>query len=331
MKALRSPINLVLLAVGGSATAVLLFFAVQSWTGGGGGSYAPIEDVFAVDEDTLLVAGNTGQDSDIRRTSHLALLELDGRMHSAITANEAIEVLGVADDIVWLRSDSKGIHARTLPALEMIDGIDAAIQKHGPLSHRAEPQGFNATHLRVMGGDYEKYAVSRTGAIEPESPDTAWTRIGARASEGEQEVSFKEVRALQATAKDAGLNTPVFANKEFEPGIFMFEDPPSVLVTSFDLVVGGHSQSLHRMHTDGTLLWSTTAEALTDALELEGQWIHIDWVGVRGDSIFALTEISEFERDSDGHDWEQHVPRLIEVDPKTGKVVASHAVRPDAS
>lgn len=328
----RSPLHYALLGVVGVAAAVQLFFVAQDCSFAmRRGATAPIEDVYAVDADTLLVAGNTGQDSDLRRTGHLALLELDGRLHSAVTSDEALDVLGVADDIVWLKSDSLGIHARTLPSLEMIDGINAAIQKHGPLSHRAQPQGFTTTHLRVMGGDSKKYAVSRTGEIEPESPDTKWTRIGARASEGEQEVSFKEVRALQATAKDAGLNTPTFANKEFEPGIFMFRDPPSVLVTSFDLVVGGQSQSLHRMQTDGTLLWSTTAEMLADAVELEGQWIHIDWVGVRGKSIFALIEISEFHRDSEGDDWENHVSRLIEVDPKTGDVLASHAVKPDAS
>jgi hypothetical protein len=329
MKAFRSVYNAALLAVGVVSGAVLLFFNAQDCRVGGGASHAPIEQVYAVDEDTLLVAGNTGQDSDIRRTSHLALLELDGRLHSAVTAKEAVEVLGVADDIVWLESDSHGIHARSLPELTMIDGINAAIQQHGPLSHRAEPQGFTATHIRLLGGDFEKYAVSRSGQIEREAEDAEWTRIGGRASEGEREVPFKEVRALQATAKEKGLNTPVFVDKGLEPGIFKFDDPPSVLVTSFDLVVGGHSQSLHRMQTDGTLLWSATAEALTDALELNGQWIHIDWVGVRGETIFVLAEISEFDRDSEGNDWESHVPRLIEVDPKTGVVLASHAVKSD--
>ena len=328
----RSPFHYALLGVVGVAAAVQLFFAAQDCSVAmSAASGPPIDDVYAVDADTLLVTGNTGQDSDIRRTGHLALLELDGRMHSAVTVDEAIEVLGVADDIVWLESDSLGIHARTLPGLEMIGGINEAIQKHGPLSHRAEVKGFTPTHLRVLGGDSKKYAVSRAGEIALESPDTEWARVGSRASEGEQEVSFKEVRALQTTAKDAGLNTPTFAAKEFEPGIFMFDDPPSVLVTSFDLVVGGHSQSLHRMQTDGTLLWSTTAEMLTDAMELEGQFIHIDWVGVRGDKIFALTEISEFHRSSEGDDWESHTSRLIEVDPKTGKVLASHAVNAEAS
>ncbi len=296
-----------------------------------GGSHAPIDEVYAVDADTLLVTGNTGKDSDIRRTGHLALLELDGRLHSAINAKEAIDVLGVADDIVWLRSDGHGLHARALPSLAMIEGIDAAIQQHGPLSHRAAPQGFSPTHLKLLAGDNKTYTVTRDGVIEPEASDAEWTRIGARASEGEREVPFKEVRALQATAKEAGLNTPTFADKQLEPGIFMFEDPASVLVTSFDLVVGGHSQSLHRMKTDGTLMWSTTAETLADALELEGQSILFEWVGVRNDAVFVLAQISEYQRDSEGDEWATHMQRLLEVDPSTGSVLRSHDVKADAS
>lgn len=286
----------------------------------------PIEHVYAVDDDTLLVAGSSGKDSDIRRTSQLALLELDGRLHTVIDSNEAVEVLGVADTVVWLRNESAGVHARRLPDLALVEGINAAIEAHGPLSHRAQPEGFSETHLRLLAGDNQRYLVGLDGSIEPDAPDAGWTPRGRRRTKGDPAVSHREVRALQAQAKNAGLNTPLPVNNWLEPGVFMFDDPPSVLMTSIDLVVGGHSQSLHRMATDGSLLWSASAETLANALELDGQWIHMDWVGVRDDTIFVLAEVSEFHRDGEGYDSEQHHPLLIEVDPNTGVVQATRDV-----
>lgn len=310
----------VALAIGGAAAV----FAGAFGSGGG----APIDDVFAVDEDTLLVAGNTGRDIDVRRSGQLALLELDGTLHTVVRSDEAIDVIGVADDIVWLRDRTRGIHARTLPDLELIEGIGEAVKSHGPLSHRAEPDGFTATHVRLVAGDGKRYVVDRDGAIKADDGKTEWTPRGEREAKGERAVSFEQVRALVTKAEEAGLGTPGLVTDPLEPGAVVIDDPESVLVKSVDLVVGGRSFGLHRMTLDGTVLWSTTAAELMDALELEGQLVLMDWVGVRDDTIYVLVELTEYGSDVDGNDYESNHQQLVEVDPATGTVRATHPVAP---
>lgn len=310
----------VALAIGGAAAVFAGVF------GSGGG--APIDHVFPVDEDTLLVAGNTGRDIDVNRSGQLALLELDGTLHTVVRSDEAVDVIGVADDIVWLRDRTRGIHARTLPDLGLIEGIGEAVKSHGPLSHRAEPDGFTATHVRLLAGDGKRYVVDRNGTITADDEKTEWTPRGGREAKGERAVSFEEVRALMTKAEEAGLAKPGLVTDPLEPGAVVIDEPKSVLVKTFDLVVGGHSQGLHRMQLDGTVLWSTTAPKLMDALELEGQLVMMDWVGVRDDTIFVLVELTEYSSDMDGNDYETNQQQLVEVDPATGAVRATHPVAP---
>jgi len=309
-------------------TAALTAGLIAATYGGlfGAGGSAPIDQVFVLDEDTLVVAGNTGRDTDFHRKGQLALLELDGTLHTVIESDVPVEIIGVADDVVWLRDREQGIHARTLPGLELVPGIGEAVNNHGPLSHRAQAEGFSNTHVLLLAGDAKRYRVDLEGTITLDEGDASWTPRGGRLEQGERAVSFEEVRALMTRAEEAGLNAPGVVTDPLEPGTVVLDDPPSVLLTSFDLVVGGRSNGLHRMNVDGTLMWSTTAPALMDALELEGQLVLIDWVGVRDDTVYALLELTEYESDAEGNDYELNHQQLVEVDPKTGAVRATHPV-----
>jgi hypothetical protein len=55
-----------------------------------------------------------------------------------------------------------------------------------------------------------------------------------------------------------------------------------------------------------------------DATELDGQLILIEWAGLRAGKIFALVQLGEYE---------QFAQEIVEIDPDTGEVIASHPVQ----
>lgn len=294
--------------------------------------FIPIDEVYVVDDDTLLVAGVSGQDSDVdnRRHSRLALLELDGTMHDVVRQKGPLEVLGVSDSLVWLEDAEHGIHARTLPDLGLIEGIGAAVEEHPVLSNRLQPHAFTDDTLIVTGADNRKYAIARDGSIEKlakDADDAEWTPKQQRRATGPRSMSFEDYRAFSARVEQRDeLTTPAPAPGQRTPGPLRLPDPDSVLMKSFEFVKGGQSQALHRVSLDGKLVWSATAEQLMGAFELEDQGILIEWVGIRGGNVVVLVQLSEYSIGYEGEDYTQHVQQIVDIDAKTGQVLASHPV-----
>lgn len=325
----KRPPNIIfvlLISAGLMAVSFGVFFAMGAWDHD---EHIPIQNVYVVDDDTLLVAGVSGKDSDVdrRRWSRIALLGLDGELRNIQRQRGPLQVIGVTDDLVWLRSHERGYHARTLPDLTLVEGMDATVKNHPVLSNRVQTEGFTEDFLVVRGADGKKYSVTRDGTIEKLPEDVEYQRRETRLPTEPKEEAFEVVKALQKTIKEAEvLETPSVVTDQRTRGPYRFENPDSVLVKSLEYVKGGRSQELHRVGVDGEVLWSATAAQLMDAFDLDGQTIFFDWVGAQDGKIVALIELSEYSRGYEGEDYSMHLQKIVEIDPKDGSVVASRDV-----
>lgn len=311
-----------LITIASALVPVVVMAAVWASSGSSSGGFIPIDHVYAIDEDTLLVAGISGDDSDIHRTSRLALLELDGSLDHPIQLRGELEVLGVADDIVWLYHPEHSIHARTLPGLEMISGIGEAVRANPKLSEEPQAVAFNESAVVVRGRDAKKHRIGRDASIALAQQDEPMTRAGYRHS-GEPAISPEEFRELSTRASALGELTNASVQVPKGTPVPALDDPPSVVLVSFEPVAGGKtSQRLSRMSKEGELLWSTPTQELMDVMQLDHQTVLIEWVGGLDGQLWVLLELVDAGGEGDAH----YVQALARIDPESGEVLESRLV-----
>ncbi len=278
-----------------------------------------IERAVSIDEQSLLVFGNSGDDTDTTRWSSVGILGPDGVIRHRAHEKGALRFLGMTDEVVWFSHPTRDIHARRLPSLELVPGLAEAIANHGPLSNRHNVAGFTREAIVLVGADNKHYALALDGSIS-RADELKYALPGAvlRGSADAPGVG-EELRQLQQkVGKDPELSHPVVVTDAAGTAPLSL-DEPGYLVRSIVFYKGGQSQAVHRFAPDGTLVWSTSVEDMMDAVEADGQHIGLVWVGRLDGRLCAIVQLSEFfSGDESSDDYSTHVQRLVDIDPATG-------------
>lgn len=279
----------------------------------------PIVSVAQLDDDTLLVLGASGSDTDTRRWSAIATVGADGVLRDRVYEKGVLQLIAVDGSRVWLDHDTRKVHTRTLPGLQLELDLTASITNHPALSHGYQIVGLGDAGLELAAVGGKRFVVTRSGSfISPEGDGVPprGDRVGLAPTPADV-MTRKLVAQLD-------LDQPSIVGDERGP--LRLDDPPGYLVRSFELVVGGGMQSLHRVGTDGEIVWSTTAAQLADAVALPNQAIMLQWVGRLGGELTALVQLSEYHAPTDGDRYAEHSQWLVTLDPHRGAVTGRHAI-----
>lgn len=302
----------VLLAVG---TVIVLRFSTTE-------AMVPIESVTRLDDRTLLVAGTSGTSADVRRWSSISTMGSDGIRRGRVHERGALRVIGVDRDRVWLDHSERKIHARGLPGLDLDLELASAIAEHPALSHGYQVEGLGDAGLVLASVNGKRFVVDDAGTIAPVDTPSLWSVDGSarpmRAQKGGP--TYADARKVIAALP---LAQAVAVGDTLAPATF--DDPPGFLVRSFELVVGGTAQSLHRVGIDGTIVWSNTAAQMLDATALGHQTISLAWAGWLGGELTAMVQVSEVHS-SDGDTYAEHSQWLLTLDPRTGAATSKREV-----
>ena len=135
----------------------------------------------------------------------------------------------------------------------------------------------------------------------------------------EDTAAVQTLQALQKKVADnPDLSHPVVVTDASGTAPLALPEP-GFLVRSIVFYKGGQSQAVHRFDPDGKLVWSTSVEDMMDAVEADGQYIGLVWVGHLDGRISAIVQLSEYYvSDESSGDYTSHVQRLVDIDPATG-------------
>jgi len=306
--------------LGGIAAIALVTFAII--TSVGTDALIPISTATRLDDRTLLVAGVSGSDTDVQRWSAIATLGPDCVLRNRTSEEGVLRVLGVDGRRVWLDHTTRKVHTRKLPDLGLESEFTSAITGHPALSHGYQINGV-AGHGLVLAAVNGKRFVLEPGRPIASADDLSFRplgEMGQSAEPHENAMGYSETRKVLQTLE---LGSPIAVGDATGP--VTFEDPPGFLVRSFELVVGGTSQALHRVGKDGKLAWSTSAAELLDIAVKDHQVVTLAWAGWLGGELTALVQLAEVHASSDDV-FSEHTQWLLILDPHRGTVTAKREV-----
>lgn len=310
--------------VGAAGVLVLALVLAFVWSGK---DEIAIEGGLRVDESTLLVWGTTGSDTDTRRTCAIAVLGSDGVLRHVAREDGTLRLIGVVGDLVWLDHSERRLHARRLPDLSPVNGID--VRQHAVLSHGYQVLGFRPDGVVLSGSDGKRWRVDAGGAIDRDASNDTVQPVGTIAPAAEIDgVAWGEALAL-VKRNDTFVN-PVVVGAGVSSLPLELADPRSFVVRTFDLHAGGRTQSLHRVGIDGAVAWSLTVEHLVDAVPLENQVATIAWVGMLDDELHALVQLAEVHHDQEYGAYYRYTHTLARIDAASGHVAHRHALAIEA-
>jgi hypothetical protein len=286
-----------------------------------------IDGGLRVDESTLLVWGTTGSDTDTRRTCTVGVLGSDGVLRHVAREDGTLRMIGVVGDLVWLEHSERRLHARRLPDLSPVSGID--VRHHAVLSHGYQVLGFRSDGVVLSGSDGKRWRVDTEGTIDRDTSNDTVQPVGTMASAAEIDgVAWAE--ALGVVKRNDTFVNPIVVGTGVSSVPLELADPRGFIVRTFDLHAGGRTQSLHRVGTDGTLAWSLTVEQLADAVPLDNQVLTTAWVGMLDDELHALVQLAEVHHDQEYGAYYGYTHSLVRIDAASGHVADRRALAVEA-
>ncbi len=283
------------------------------------------DKAFALGDGRLLLVGNSGSDTDIRRVHRVGLVGLDGTVDPWVEGEGAVTVVGVTKEHLWLDHRELRVHALRLTDLQRTDATTAAIKQHPALSQRYQVVGVGDGFALLSGADAKRYQLDADGNIERAAKGVKHELRGANLNRPEvapqSPITFREAQAVAKTNDE--LVKPFVVGSGTVGVPVAFAEPPGFLARDFAPYHDSTQQRLHRIGLDGKAQWTATAEEVADAMSTPGVSISFLWVGRRDEALWALVEHTEYERTDDG-DYETSAQWMVKLDDATGRPVKSH-------
>jgi hypothetical protein len=332
-------LTLLVPALAVAVVATVLLFRLQ------GRDAESYKRVVTVSEDRLLVVSRL---SDRRSTTtyapgacaRVSLLRLDGVIErSADDCKGWIRLAGLAPGVVWLNSADRGLHARRLDDLSLVQHVEDAMAAHPVLSrpgrgnHKANVMGMSDGRVVLEGADQRLYTVASDGIIEPQERGFGYRQRGSNQNSNviESVVLGKAIvptpEGTMRVANLDGMVDPQIVVRNGEDDPVMLDEPSSAIVVSMDIMGPQGRRQLSRVTFDDEVLWTVQIRDLAGPIDLGRQpGYRVVWVDVLGDQLWAFIEASVWIRRSEGEDYGRYAARLVRVDPRTGEALEIHEI-----
>ena len=297
-----------------------------------GPSIIPITDVVEVDGGELLVVGTSGRDTDTYRTGRLMRVAADGSVVIHVDTDGPFDLVGIAGDVLWVRSRDHGVHARRLSDLMLLDATYGKTDAVPTLKANGSPLGLSGDAAVLQGADGFPWTMTPDGVVERQAKDFQYAHRRTADVLGPADaelpsgcVSGNPQELRQALEKH--MTQPVAVPCIRRRGLLAFEGPEGRLVTHRP---EGLRTALARVTPDGEVTWSVDVGDLVagQPFEEDDGAVTFAWVGRLKGGLHALVQSRAFKRTSEGDDYEIVEHRLVQIDPGSGTAQGLFAIVP---